>query len=61
MQPNGFTNLFCLLGNPAKHSISPKMHNTAFESLNLNNCYLAFDVDVENFPNAITGFVWKSF
>ncbi len=55
MLPIGSTNFFCLLGHPAKHSISPKMHNTSFEALNLDNCYLAFDIQESDFDNAVKG------
>jgi shikimate dehydrogenase len=55
MKPIGSTNLYCLLGSPAKHSISPLMHNTAFEELNLDNCYMAFDVKPEDFKSAVDG------
>ncbi len=37
--------LACLLGSPVAHSISPAMHNMAFEELGINCEYKAFDVD----------------
>lgn len=37
--------LTCLLGSPVAHSISPAMHNMAFEELGINCEYKAFDVD----------------
>lgn len=40
----GHTGLTCLLGSPVAHSISPAMHNMAFETLGLDYVYLAFDV-----------------
>lgn len=39
------TGLCCLIGNPIGHSISPQIHNAAFQSLNLNLVYLAFQVE----------------
>jgi len=36
--------LFCLLGNPVSHSLSPVMHRAAFRAMNLNACYHAFCV-----------------
>ena len=41
---SGYTNLLCLLGHPARHSLSPKMHNEACSLLGLDYVYLAFDV-----------------
>lgn len=51
----GHTGLICLLGSPCSHSISPMMHNAAFEALHLDYCYLAFDVDEEALPAAVEG------
>ncbi len=47
------TQLCGLLGNPVDHSLSPAIHNAAFESLGLNFAYLAFPV--EDLENAIRG------
>ncbi len=33
-----------IFGDPVVHSLSPKMHNYAFQKLNLNFIYLAFEV-----------------
>lgn len=46
----GHTGLICLLGSPCDHSISPMMHNAAFEALDLDYRYLAFDVNEETLP-----------
>lgn len=51
----GHTGLICLLGSPCAHSISPMMHNAAFEALNLDYAYLAFDVDETRLPAAVEG------
>ena len=42
--PNAATSLYGIIGHPVKHSLSPLLHNSAFQALNLNNVYLAFDV-----------------
>ena len=55
MNPTGSTNLICLLGSPVSHSISPAMHNTAFDALGLDYSYMAFDVDKENLETAVEG------
>ncbi len=48
MQPDAKTRLCGIIGNPVEHSLSPAMHNAAFERLGLNFAYLAFRVtDVE--------------
>jgi shikimate dehydrogenase len=42
---NANTKLFCIFGNPVKHSLSPAMQNAAFKSAGLNAIYLAFEID----------------
>ncbi len=51
----GHTGLMCLLGSPCRHSISPMMHNKAFEALGLDYRYLAFDVNEETLETAVSG------
>jgi shikimate dehydrogenase len=41
---DGKTKLVAFFAHPAKHSMSPLMHNTSYESLGLNYRYLAFDI-----------------
>lgn len=38
------TRLFCLLGDPVSHSVSPKMMNAAFSKAGIDAVYLAFRV-----------------
>ena len=38
------TSLFCLIGNPVAHSLSPTMHNQALAAIGYNGVYLAFRV-----------------
>jgi shikimate dehydrogenase len=46
---------FCgVIGNPVEHSLSPAIHNAAFQKLGLNFVYLAFQV--EAIGDAIKGF-----
>lgn len=54
-QITGHTKLICLLGSPCAHSISPMMHNAAFEALGLDYRYLAFDVNEETLETAVNG------
>ena len=39
------TRMFCLIGNPVGHSVSPAMHNAAFAKLGLNCAYFASQVE----------------
>ena len=41
---DGRTRIACLIGNPTRHSLSPLIHNTAYEALGLNYIYLALEV-----------------
>lgn len=49
----GHTRLICLLGDPVSHSISPAMHNLAFETLGLDYVYLAFKTNIEEFDHTV--------
>lgn len=51
----GHTVLTGLLGSPVAHSISPMMHNEAFQRLGLDYAYLAFDVGTDNLKTAVEG------
>jgi shikimate dehydrogenase len=42
MQIKGSTEIYGIIGNPVAHSLSPIMHNSAFEALGLNKVYVAF-------------------
>jgi len=44
---SGHTRPFAVLGHPIGHTLSPIMHNAAFEALGLDAIYLAFDVHPE--------------
>ena len=54
-QITGHTRLIGLLGSPVSHSISPMMHNEAFQQLGLDYVYLAFDVGTEDLESAVQG------
>jgi len=54
-QPNAKTKLFVLLGNPVEHSLSPIIHNSAFEELDLNYIYLACPVEEHRLQAAVKG------
>ena len=44
----GKTNLVGLLGKPVNHSLSPIMHNAAYEEMGLDWCYVAIPCDTKN-------------
>ena len=51
----GHTALYCLLGSPVAHSISPQMHNASFIYHGIDARYLAFDVKPEQLADAVNG------
>lgn len=57
----GHTRLACLLGHPAAHSISPAMHNEAFEKLGLDGVYLAFDVTEDHLKKTLEALTYFNF
>lgn len=53
MQIDSKTVLTGLFASPSTHSISPIIHNNAFEKLGLNYIYLSFEVDKDNLKDAV--------
>lgn len=49
----GHTRLTALFATPIRHSVSPMIHNTAFQVLNIDAVYLAFEVGTEGVEQAI--------
>lgn len=49
----GHTKLTALFATPIRHSVSPMIQNTAFQSLNIDAVYLAFEVGTEGLEQAI--------
>jgi shikimate dehydrogenase len=39
------TNLYCIFGNPVRHSKSPVIHTACFQHHQINAVYLAFEID----------------
>ena len=52
---SGYTQLIGIIANPIRHSISPKMHNAAFEKLGLDYAYLAFEIDSSKLKDTVHG------
>ncbi|MHA1439640.1 MAG: shikimate dehydrogenase [Promethearchaeota archaeon] len=52
---SGRTKIFCLIGHPVEHSMSPTMWNPALQELGLDFVYIAFNVHPDNLKNAIEG------
>ena len=53
MKINGYTRLAAVVANPIKHSISPFIHNSAFEATNTNGVYLAWEVDAAELAETV--------
>lgn len=45
-----------VIGNPVKHSLSPKMHNAALAQLGMGPVYYAIEVEAEDFTHALNTF-----
>lgn len=55
IQCDAATRLFLLLGRPVDHSLSPLLHNAAFQALRLNCVYLTAAVEADVLPEALLG------
>lgn len=53
MKIDGYTRLAAVVANPIKHSISPFIHNSAFEATNTNGVYLAWEVDATELAETV--------
>lgn len=53
MQIDANTRLYAVIGDPVSHTLSPAIHNAAFQALGLNCVYLAFQV--KNVKEALGG------
>lgn len=55
MKIGGKTKVVGIFGHPVRHSLSPAMHNAAFEYLNLDCCYVPFPVHPDHLERAVQG------
>lgn len=53
MNISGKTKVTGLFGYPVEHSLSPAMHNAAFEHLNLDYCYVTFPIRPDLLGDAV--------
>ena len=53
MKIDGYTRLAAVVANPIKHSISPFIHNSAFEATGINGVYLAWEVEVGDLAETV--------
>jgi shikimate dehydrogenase len=55
MEISGKTRVCGIIGDPVEYSLSPAMHNAAFQELNLDFVYVAFRVRKDELREAIVG------
>lgn len=55
MHIDGDTRLAGIIGNPLHHTMSPAIHNAAFDYLGLNWCYIPFPVERASLKEAVEG------
>jgi len=53
MEISGKTKITGLFGWPVEHSLSPYMHNAAFQDLGLDYCYITFPVRPDRLEDAV--------
>ena len=52
---SGATGLAAVVGDPVEHSLSPAIHNAAFEALDVDWVFLAFQVGAAELASAVSG------
>ena len=52
---SGKTKICALIGDPVEHTVSPAMHNAAFQELGLDYAYIPFRVEPEQLKQAVAG------
>ena len=53
--PAATTTVVGVVGFPARHSLSPQLHNAAYATMGLDWCYLAFEVPAGSLERAVAG------
>lgn len=54
MKLDGYTRLAAVVANPIKHSISPFIHNRAFETTATNGVYVAWEIEAGDLAETVT-------
>ncbi len=54
MEISGFTRMAAVVARPINHSLSPFIHNLAFELTGLDGVYLAWDISSEDLEDILT-------
>lgn len=54
---SGKTAIYGIFGHPVEHTFSPGMHNSAFEKLGMDACYVPFAVPPQNLEHAMRAVV----
>lgn len=55
MKVTGKTRLCAVIGDPIEHSLSPAMHNAAFNEAEIDAVFMAFKVTANDLENAVKG------
>ena len=55
MTVSGKTKICALIGDPVEHTMSPAMHNLAFQEMGLDYLYIPLRVALEQLPQAVAG------
>jgi len=55
MTVSGKTKICAIIGDPVEHTMSPAMHNAAFQKMGLDYLYIPFRVAPEQLPQAVAG------
>lgn len=56
--PTGHTRVFAVLGDPIAHTLSPALHNTAFQALQLDAVYVAMRCTAAELPGLVRGLAY---
>ena len=53
MKLDGYTRMAAVVANPIKHSISPFIHNRAFEATAINGAYVAWEIEAGDLAETV--------